>query len=816
MEKLLQDLRYGLRGLLRRPAFTAVALLSLGLGIGANTAIFTLLAAVFLQPLPVADVSRLVVVFTLSSDYPGYNAVSQPNLADYRDLSGVFSDLAIVAPVTLSLSGGTRPEQLDGQLVSARYLDMLGVKPALGRNFLREEDRIARPVVILSHALWRRRFGGDPGIVGRVIRLNNHELAVVGVTPAGFYGTNFVTRSDFWVPAGLYREILPQFHSSLWNVRRSLLFGGEGRLRPGVSLHQAQAALQALSAHLAQEYPDANHNRSAVLVPLGQALISPNNRQGYVQAGGLLVTMVGLVLLIACANLANLLLVRASGRRQEIAIRLALGGRRSDLVRQLLAESVLLALGAGAAGLLLAVWAFGLMSSVHTPYLPAGLALGLDGRALAFTLALSLATTLLFGLVPALLASRPDLVPALKNETAEARRQGLLRHLGLRHLLIVGQVGLSVVALAGAVLFLLSLRNSQRTDPGFERGHLAVLSFDLDSLGLDEARGRQFLLQVTEQVAALPGVRSAAVGENLVLADQGTGHVLLVDSPAAPADRRVVALSNSVGPAYFATLGIPILRGRALDAGDRAGTRPVVVINDAMARRFWPAASPIGKRFTILPSKQVLEIVGVARDVKYNSLGEEPQPYIYQPEEQAYKPAVTLHVRTQGAPATVLAAVRRRVQAMAPEMPLTRVKTMPALIHELLWAPQVCAVLLTLFGAVALILVVIGIYSVIAHSIAQRQREIGIRMALGARRADVVGLFLRQGIQAVAVGLACGLAAALFAADAVADLLYGVDPRSPLVFAAITLLLAVVALIANYIPTRRATAVSPLTVIRAQ
>jgi predicted permease len=377
-------------------------------------------------------------------------------------------------------------------------------------------------------------------------------------------------------------------------------------------------------------------------------------------------------------------------------------------------------------------------------------------------------------------------------------------------------VGLSVVALVGAVLFLVSLRNAQRSDPGFERAHLALLSFDLDSQGFDEARGQQFLRQVTEQVAALPGVASAAIGENLMLSDQGVSHILLVDSPAAPPDRRTIAQASAVGPGYFATLGIPILRGRALNAEDRADSRPVVVVNQTMAQRLWPGESPIGRRFTILPSKKVLEIVGVARDLKYNTLGEEPQLYIYLPEAQYYTPAVTLHVRTRGEPGMVLDSVRRQVQAMAPEMPLTRVKTMAMVIGELLWAPRVCAILLTLFGVVALILVVIGIYSVIAHSIVQRQREIGIRMALGAQRSDVVRLFLRQGIGAVVVGLACGLGGALFTVPAIASLLYGVDPANPLIFLATTLLLALVSLIANYVPTRRATAVSPLVVIRQQ
>jgi predicted permease len=816
MERFLVDVRYACRGLVRRPGFTAVALFSLALGIGANTAIFTLLDAVFLRPLPVADVSRLVAVFTASSEIPGYLPVSRLNAADYRDLGGVFSDLALAAELSLNLSAGGRPEQLSGQLVSARYFETLGVRPVLGRGFLPEEERIARPVVVLGHGLWRRRFGADPGILGRVIRLNGHELTVVGVAPSGFYGTSFVPRADFWVPSGIYRQVLPAVLISFWDNRRALGFAAVGRLKPGMSLDQAQAALTSLAGQLARQYPDTNRNRGVTLVPLGQALISPNNRQAYLRAGGLAATMVCLVLLIACANLANLLLVRASGRRKEISIRLALGGRRGDLVRQLLAESLLLSLAAGAAGLLLAGWSLTLISRVQTPYLPDSLELGIDGRILGFTLVLSLGTALLFGLVPALAASRPDLVPALKNEITAIPGGGPGWRFGLRSLLIAGQVGLSVVALVGGGLFLLSLENALHVDPGFERQRLAVLSFDLASQGYDAARGQQFLRQVAEQAAALPGVRSAAIGENLMLADMGVHHILLIDSPAAPADLRISAQQSSVGPGYFETLGIPILRGRAFSIADRAGSRPVVVVNRTLAERFWPGQNPLGRRFTVLPSKRVLEIVGVARDVKYNTLGEEPQLYIYLPLAQEYTAAVTLHVRTWGEPGTVLAAVRRQLRAQAPELPLIRAQAMSEVIGELLWAPRLCAVLLALFGAVALILVMIGIYAVIAQSIAQRHREIGIRMALGAQGSDVIRLFLRQGTVAVAVGLAGGLLGALLAVGMVSDLLFGIDPRDPTVFLATTLLLAAVAAVANYLPTRRATAVSPLVVLRQE
>ena len=815
MDAILSDVRYAARGLLRRPGFTAVAILSLALGIGANTTLFTFVQAVFLQPLPVADPSRLVALYTVSSDFPGFLPVSRLNFLDYREQTAVFSDLALTGSISLSLSGAGEPESISGLMVSAGYFDLLGVRPILGRGFLPDEDRVARPVVVLGDGLWHRRFGSDPRIVGREIRLNSRMLTVVGIAPPGFYGTDFVSRAELWVPAGLYQQVLPREMVPLWMNRRVLAFGAVGRLRPGMSPSLAAAALRPLSERLAREYPDADRNRAATVVPLGLAVIDPNSRTGYTRAAALLATMVGLVLLVACANLANMLLVRASGRRREIAVRIAIGGRRSQLVRQLLVESALLSLAAGAAGLLLAAWSFTLISRIQSPYLPESLELGLDGRVLLFTLSLSLLTALLFGLAPALAASRLDLVPALKNETAAARRAGA-RHFGLRELLIVGQVGLSVVALAGALLFLQSLRNAQRIDTGFERGSLAVFSFDLDSQGLDEARGEQMLRDLTARAAALPGVRSAAVGENLMLADSGVHHLILVDSPAAPADRRIAAQQSSVGPGYFATLGIPILRGRALSAADRAGGRPVVVINQTMAERLWGHDSPLGKRFTVLPSRRALEIVGVASDVKYNSLGEDPQLYIYVPIDQEYRPAVTLHVRTRVDPGTLLGPVRRLIRAALPTMPLSRVETIDGVIGGLLWAPRVCAALLALFGAVALILVTLGIYGVIAHAIAQRRGEIGIRMALGARQGDVVMLFLRQGLLPVALGLGCGLAAALLAVRTVAGLLFGIEPTNPLVFLVAILLLAAVSALANYIPTRRAAAVSPVIAMRAE
>jgi macrolide transport system ATP-binding/permease protein len=818
LDGLWGDLRLAVRGLIRRPGFTAVALLSLALGIGANTAVFTAAKALFRQSLPVREPERLVAVFTHIEAYDVLVPVSYLNFVDLRERSSAsFSSLFTATPVSLSLTAGGsergKAEPVDGQMVSGDYFDALGVRASLGRTFLPEEDGApgGHPVVVLGDGLWRRRFGGDPGILGRTLLLNNHEFTVIGVAPRGFEGTGGLQRSDFWVPLAMHDQVLSRQTRPFFEQRRATLLGVLGRLRDGVTPEQARADLRRLAAGLTSEYPEANQGRSLTLLPLAQSLLGANERQVYVMVSALLAAIAGSVLLIACANVANMLLARAAGRRREVAVRLALGARRGQLIRQLLMESVVLSVVAGALGLLFAVWSGGLLTGLRSPLLPPGLDFGIDPRVLLFTLGLSLLTALLFGLVPALQASRPELVGAIKGAEVAARRK---RRPVLRNLLVVGQMALSLIALVGAALFLLSLRNAQRIDPGFEKDHLLTVSFDLDSRGYDPVRGEQVLERMVETVEALPGVRSAAVAEGLVLGESGLRRIVARAGEEPDPDRPLVTLPNTIGPGYFETLGIPVLRGRAFDSRDRAGTLPVAMINQTMADQLWPGIDPVGRRFLVMPHRDILEVIGVVRNAKYVSLGEPPLMVYYVPLSQSYASAVTLHVRTEGDPGLLAPAVRRELTALEPELPLQEMRTMSQVVHAFLWAPRAGAGLLTLFGLLALVLAVVGIYGVMSYSVSQRHREIGIRIALGADRGRVIRLFLKEGMMMVAAGLFLGLILAFLGSRVIASLLYGIGTSNAPTLAATALLLALIALAATWIPARRATAVPPQIVMR--
>jgi putative ABC transport system permease protein len=821
METMIQDVRYGFRMLLKSPGFTLVAALSLALGIGANTTIFTLINAVFLQPIPVEDPPRLVSVFTTDErnkgDFNDFMPTSQPNFRDYRDGATLFAGMAAHQGVGLNFVDGTgKPERINGEIVSGNYFDLLGVKAALGRTFLPEEDRTpgASPVVVLSQGFWKKSFGGDSQIIGKPIKLNGREFIVVGVAPAGFQGMNALGGPDLWVPMMMHREVMTGFFLENFEERRALLFNIVGRLKPGVTHDQAKSELQTIGRHLEQEYPTPNKFRSATLLPLTQTLINPNIRRVFIQAGGLLMTVVGLVLLIACANVANLLLARATARRKEIAIRLSLGAGRGRLIRQLMTESVLLSLLGGAAGLMIAFWGRDLLLSFRPPqFLPGAIDLPLDWKVLAFTLGVSLLTGLLFGLAPALQTSRPDLVVELKDRTTEPARSG--RRFNLRSVLVVCQVALSLIALIGAGLFLRSLRNTQRIDPGFETERIIVMRFDLGAQGYDAIRGREFHRRAIEAVGAIPGVRSAALAMNVPFDGGGFGRTVFPEGqePGTGAVGQFVT-ADVVSVGYFDALGVSILRGRDLAETDRDGAPRVALINEAMAKQFWPGQEALGKRFKFFGDESFLEVVGIAENTKLFTLGEDPRPVSYTPVLQSYEPTMALHIRTAGDPKALMETVRRTVQALEPTMPLTGVQTMADLIDQSLWAPRMGAGLLAIFGGLALVLAAVGIYGVMSYSVGQRTHEFGIRMALGARPWDVLRLVLRQGMTLVAVGLLLGLVAASAVTHLIATMLFDVSATDPLTFAGISLLLAAVALLAGYIPARRATRVDPMIALR--
>jgi len=824
MSTFLHDLKFGARLLAKTPAFTAVAALSLALGIGANTTIFTLVNAVLLNPLPVEDPSQLVSVWTTDERNQsnqaafGFLQTSPMNFRDLRDKNEVFSGITGHVGVPLNITGGTgQPEQVFGELVTGNFFSVLGARPQVGRGFLADEDQTpgAKLVAVLGYGEWQKRYGGDPTIVGRTINLNGNAFTVVGVMPQGFKGTNAIGAPALWVPYMTYQQTTNGFFRELAepNNRRGLVFNMTGRLKPGISVQQAEANLKTIARQLEQEYPNENQGRSVTLVPLAQATINPGFRDNIVKAGGVLMTIVGLVLLIACANVANLLLARAAARQKEIAVRLSLGAGRGRLIMQLLTEGTLLALIGGAAGLLLAYWAQGLLWSFRPPFLAAdAIDLHPDMRVLLFTLAVSIATGMIFGLAPAIQASRPDLVVELKDKTSAPT--GSNRLFSLRNLLVSAQVALSLVALIGAGLFLRSLQNAQQISPGFDAEHLAVLSFDLGAQGYTEERGRQFQQRVLERAAAVPGVQSASVASTVPLFAGGFARTVFLEGQDA-SDRRAGRLVQIavVGSQYLETVGIPLLRGRTLSERDQPNTPNAVVINETMAKRFWPDQDAIGRRFKFFGQDFFNEVVGIAKDSKYNFIGEEETPFIYQATTQVYQPQLSLFVKA-AQPQAVLGTVRGEIQQLDRNLPLTGVFTLNEIFDQALWAPRMAASLLATFAGLSLVLSVIGIYGVMAYSVSQRTRELGIRMALGASRADVLRLVVFQGLRLTLMGVVIGLAASFAITRLVVSLLYSVSATDLVTFTVVPLLLAGAALVASYLPARRATRIDPMVALR--
>jgi predicted permease len=597
--------------------------------------------------------------------------------------------------------------------------------------------------------------------------------------------------------------------------RRGLAFNVTGRLKPGVTVQQAEANLKTIARQLEQEYPNENKGRNVTLVPLAQATINPGFRSNLVAAGGLLMTIVGLVLLIACANVANLLLARASARQREIALRLSLGASRGQLIRQLLTEGTMLAVMGGVAGLLLAYWAQGALWSFRPPFLQAdAIDIQPDLRVLLFTLGVALTTGLLFGLAPAVQASRPNLVTELKeNPSAPASSRRLF---SLRNMLVATQIALSLVALVGAGLFLRSLQNAQRIRPGFDMDRLAVMSFDLGAQGYTEERGRQFQQRVLEQVAAVPGVESATLASTVPLFNGGFARTVFLEGQDASDRRsgRLVQISVA-GSRYLETVGVPLLRGRTISDQDQPNTPSAVVINETMAKRFWPDEDAIGKRFKFFGQENFQQVVGIAKDSKYNFIGEDPTPFIYQPMTQVYQPQVSLFVRSAN-PSSVIGTVRGEVQQLNRNLPLTGVFTLSDIVDQSLWAPRMGASLLAVFAGLSLVLAVIGIYGVMAYSVSQRTRELGIRMALGASRGDVVRLVVVQGVKLTIAGVLVGLAVSFAVTRLIVNMLFGVSPTDILTFSVVPAVLALAALGASYLPALRATRIDPLVALRSE
>lgn len=827
LENLRQDLRGGIRILARSPGFTAVAVLSLGLGIGANSAIFTIINAVFLHPLPVAEPSQLVEVFThdtrtvqAASNF-NLTGSSLPNFQDYRNRNSVFSGMAAATfPVPLDWGGQAEPERLNAILVTANYFDVLGVRPAVGRIFTAEEDKKpgGNALVVLSHEIWTRRFGSSRDVVGHTMTLNTDSYTIIGVAAPNFKGTASLGNPDIiWIPLSMRTNALTGFVKEYAETRRLRWLNIVGRLKKEVTLDRAAAEMKTLASALEREYPADNRGRTVELVALAQSALGINQRRQFELAGAVLMGAVGLVLLIACVNVANLLLARAAGREKEMSIRAAVGANRRRLVSQLLTESVLLASLGGLVGLTFAYWGRALLWSFRPPFLSANaIQLSLDGRVLAFTVAISFVTGILFGVFPALRASRTNLSDVLK--VGGSGNSVGLKQSPLRSALVVLEMGLTVLALCGAGLFLRSMQNAQRLDPGFESKNLLMLGFDLNGQRYETQRGQQFVKDAMRSALSVPGVQAATVATNPPLGGIFSGTVFREgESPDNPSQRGTLLTFDTVLPGYFETLRIPLRRGRDFTDLDRENTRSVAVINEAAARLLWPGQEPLGKRFNyFLPNQpnQVFEVVGIVADSVVRNIGEDPQPVAYFPLRQRYSPAATLQVRTVGNPELVMGMVRATIQELDRNLPLRNLQTIQQIFDQGLWAPRMGAALLGIFGLLALVLATIGVYGVMAYTVSQRTAEIGVRMALGARSSQVLCLVLIQGMKLALSGALLGVTVSLLVAPLTEKLLYGVSARDPLVIGAVALGLTCVAAIACYIPAQRATRVDPILALR--
>lgn len=817
MGDLIQDLRYGLRVLAKSPGFTLVAVLSLTLGIGANTTIFTLAKAVFLQSVAVKDPGRVVVLYSNATSRKGpaqeYLPTPYPNAVDYREnTASVFSGVAIAIPNGMDLTLSGKSVQVFAELVNSNFFDLLGVQPFLGRGFSPEEDTTPRPVVVLSYALWNTQFGADRGILGRTLQMGQQEYTVIGVAPRSLVTVGVLGSPDAWIPISMRDEAVDQQTKEFMYDRGFRMVSMVARLKPGVTVTQANLAVHTLGVELQKRYPKDNGGRNEMAVPINDTSIPPQLHDVFAKAGALLMIIVGLVLLIACANVANLLLARATQRQREIGVRLALGASRWRLIRQLLTESLLLGLAAGTLGIVAAYWGKSVLVSLLPPGLAANLDFTLDARVFVYTFGLALLATLLFGLVPALQASRPDRMAALKDRTGAPT--GSARWYGLRGVLVMAQVGLSLIALVGAGLFVHSLSNAQQIDPGFEVKHEMVMFVNLSAEKYAQPQAEAFYRDVVQRLDSLPMVAAAGVADSVPMGG-GLARTTFTDGvdTSDPRNGKLTPVV-SVTPGFFNTAGISLLHGRDFVEQDDANGALVAVVNQAAAEGFWPGQDPLGKHLHFLGEPWDVAVVGEAKTVKYGTLGEPPQAIVYMPLKQHYSPFVTLYVRTKGDSAQAIGSVRETVHSLVPAVPLLRVQTMSQVLVNSLTAPRVGAELLGTFGLMALVLAAIGTYGVMSYSVSQRSQEIGIRMTLGAQPKDVMRLIMGGGLAMVCTGVAAGLVISSLLARSMSTLLYGIGAFDAPSFLLTAALLIGVAMAACFVPARRAMRVDPIVALR--
>ncbi|HJQ25175.1 MAG TPA: ABC transporter permease [Blastocatellia bacterium] len=807
MRTLLSDVRFGWRMLIKTPGFTAVAVVTLALGIGANSALFGLLDAVLLRTLTVPRPEELVLVATRTTEGGLHPDFSYPLYVALRDNNDVFSGLLAGTASSFGISDGNQTERLRGEYVSANYFSVLGLELARGTGFVPSDEYPgAQPAVVISDRLWKRFFAGDAAVLQKRLTINGRSFAVVGVAPPGFTGLAHGLDADVWLT--LPQSIALGGSPELLSSRQTSWLELAARLQPGVTLAQAQARLTS------QLPPGFESARGA---GDWQVALTPASRGNdfYVaelsQPLQLLAVMVGLILLIACANIANLLLARGQARQKEVGIRLALGASRGRIVRQFLFESLLLALIGGSFGLLIVLWSHDLTTNIRTRV---GGALTLDSspnwRVIIFTLAVAVLTSLLFGIIPALQAARVELVPVLKDGRASSSLS--VRMFSLRNLLVMAQVAVSIVLLVGAGLFLRSLWKLRAIDVGFSGDQVVALTLDLRLRGYREAQGKNFYAAALEKVAAVPGVQAVSLASVLPVTAGGS-RLQRPPNGTRPAVNDPISIDIiTVTPQFFETLGLPLLQGRDFRSLDGEKATRVIIVNETMARKFWPNTDPVGQSF--YDGIENFEVVGVARATKYRDLREEPRMTMYQPLAQQYSSGMNLLVRTALPPTGVIAPIRAELSALDPALPAFNIRTLPEHIGRSLYVERMQSVLLSLFGLLALVLTVVGLYGVMSYTVTQRTHEIGIRMAMGAQTGGILRLVIAQGMKMTLIGLGVGIAAALALTRVVANRLYGIKATDPLTFMAIALLLGSVALLACYLPARRAAKVDPMVALR--
>jgi predicted permease len=810
MSTLVQDVRYAVRMFRKTPLFTAIAVLTLALGIGLNTAVFSAVDALVLRQLPgVRDPDELVQLYrTWPGVETGSNSV--PHFQDIRDNTGdIFAGVTLWDIVPVNLSSGSRTERITGEIVSASFFDVFGATAERGRTFVAAEDSSpgAHPVAVVSHAAWQGMFGGDEHIIGRAITLNGHAYTVIGVMPPEFRGPVAIIQPAVWVPLVQIAQIEPGYEYRLTS-RGNNSMSIHARLRPGVSVAQAREHLQALVTRLRERLPDDYKDSGIALFTQAEAGMHPRFQKAQVGLSAVVMAVVLMLLLIACVNVANLFLARARDRSREMAIRLSIGAGRWQLVRQLLTESIVFAIVAGSAGLLVAWWVIALVNHIR---LPIGIAiqpnLSLSVPVLLFTLGVSLATGIIFGLVPALQATRPALVPALKGESpAGASRSRASRGL------VVAQMALSLVLLVCAGLFLRSLRAATTMDTGFAADNLLLASLDPGLQGYDRARTHAFYQRLLERLRANPQVRAVSLATTLPLGIGSSDAGIDVPGYVPAKGERMNIDYNIIVPDYFTAMGIRILRGRDFTAHDDSTAAGVVIVNQRFVDRFWPGQDPIGR--TVTRGKRTLTVVGLVPTGKYHSLGEPATAFMYFPQEQQWVSAMALTVRTTGDPAALATVVRNEVAALDPELPVSDVRTARSHLGIALLPARLVGGALGVFGLLGLVLAAVGMYGVMSYSVAQRTREIGIRMAVGAARGQVVRLVIGQGLALVLIGTVIGLAGALAGTRLVRGFLYGASALDPVAFIAVPAVLLGVALLAIWVPARRAATVDPMVALR--